>query len=318
MVDLGPESVAVLSSTWRRKEVRLKIIDQAGDVHTLDPEELTTVPVTVGTVRLPVPFNPNSRSHQHDIAGQLKGARRAGKSKRAKLRLEQRNAAASKMWKGTAANDISRDLRRIEARISERRGRLTERFRAVVALLTELGYIENWTLSKNGTLLLGTFHELDLALAESIRHGYFDDHGPEGLAALVSVFVYEPRNDDAPPPWYPNAQIEAAADGIATAVAEVQRLESAYGLGESRDVAPGLIAATYGWASGGGLADVLDAEVLTPGDFVRSMRQVLDILSQLAHVAPNEQTRTTARKARGLVQRGIVDATVDDVAQDAS
>ena len=319
VVDLGPESVAVLSSTWRRKEVRLKIIDPTGDVHTLDPEALTTIPVTVGRVRLPEPFNPNSRSHQHDIAGQLQGTRRTGKSKRAKKRSEQRrNAAPDAMWKGSAANDLARDLRRLDARITERSGRLTERFRSVVGLLTERGYMENWRLTEHGTLLLGTFHELDLALAESIRFGHLDGHSPEGLAALVSVFVYEARNDDVPPPWFPNPEIKEAAAGIAKAVAEVQRLESAYGLPESRNIDAGLVAATFGWAAGGGLSDVLDAEVLTPGDFVRSMRQVIDILSQLANVAPDEETRRSARKARGLVQRGIVDATVDDVAQDAS
>jgi len=315
VVDLGPEIIAVLSSTWRRKEVRVRVIDQTGQEHTLDPEALTSIPVTVGRVRLPEPFNPNSRSHQHDIAGQLSGVRRSGKSKRAKARAKHRKeTGSSSKWKGSASNELTREVRRLDARISERRGRLTERFRSVVALLTELGYVENWDLTEQGSLLLGTFHELDLALAESLRLGYLDGHKPAGLAALVSVFVYEPRSDDVSPAWYPNAEIENAATGILAALTEVQRLESAYGLPESRGIDPGLIAATYGWASGGGLSDVLEAEVLTPGDFVRSMRQVIDILSQLANVAPDEGTRRAARQARGLIQRGIVDATVDDVA----
>ena len=57
---------------------------------------------------------------------------------------------------------------------------------------------------------------------------------------------------------------------------------------------------------------MLTGETLTPGDFVRSMRQVIDILSQLAHIAPDEKTRKTARQAKGLLQRGIVEATVDE------
>ena len=315
VVDLGPEIVGVLSSTWRRKQVQVRVIDHHGEVHTVDPEVLTSIPVTVGQVRLPEPFNPNSRSHQHDIAGQLAGVRRSGKSKRAK----QRKGAASTTrgtaakWKGSSDNELTRELRRLDARISERRGRLTERFRAVVALLGELGYIDSWNLTDAGELLLGTFHELDLVLAESLRRGYLDGHDPAALAALVSLFVYEPRNDEAPPPWYPDAASREAVEGILSALVQVQRIESAYGLPESRNVDPGLIAATYGWASGGGLGDVLSVEVLTPGDFVRSMRQVIDILSQLANVAPEEETRRSARQARGLVQRGIVDATVDDV-----
>lgn len=318
VIDLGNRSVAVLSSTWRRKEVRLKTIDVNGEVASLDPEMLTAPPITVGRVTLPEPFNPNSRSHQHDIAGQLHGTRRAGKSKRAKKRREQQNFAADLHRRGTVMNDLTRDLRRLDARISERRGRLTERFRAVVALLVERGYVENWSLTPSGELLLGTFHELDLVVAESIRLGYFDGHDPAELAAIVSIFVYEARNDDGEPPWYPNARVEQAARGIDAALAEVQRLESAYGLPESRDVDHGLVGATYGWALGGGLSDVLHVESLTAGDFVRSMRQVIDILSQLANVAPDPTTREAARKARGRVQRGIVDASLDDASGDES
>ncbi len=313
VVDLGPEIVAVLSNTWRRKEVTVKVVEANGETHTLDPEALTSVPVTVGQVRLPEPFNPNSRSHQHDISGQLRGVRRSGKSKRAKVRAKQNGSKkAQTVWKGTASNDLGRDLRRLDARIIERRGRLTERFRSVVGLLSELGYVENWELTDQGSLLLGTFHELDLVLCEAIRHGHLDGHSPAELAALLSVFVFEPRNAEEAPPWYPNDSIQVAAAGIADVLADVQRRESAYGLPESRSIDPGLVAATYGWASGGGLVDVLSTETLTPGDFVRSMRQVIDLLSQLAHVAPDEATRKTARQAKGLLQRGIVDATVDE------
>lgn len=314
VVDLGPEIVAVLSNTWRRKEVQVRLIDVAGDVHVLDPESLTSIPVTVGRVRLPEPFNPNSRSHQHDISGQLRGVRRSGKSKRAKSRAkQQRNHNASTKWKGTATNDMARELRRLDARIAERRGRLTERFRSVVALLSELGYVTNWELTEQGSLLLGTFHELDLVLAESMRRGFLDGHAPAELAALTSVFVFSPRNAEAAPAWFPNDAIEVAARGISGVLDDVRRLESAYGLPESREVDPGLVAATYGWASGGSLNDVLAEETLTPGDFVRNMRQVIDVLSQLAHVAPDDKTRRAARQAKGLLQRGIVDATVDDV-----
>ena len=313
VVDLGPEIVAVLSNTWRRKEVRVKVIEASGESHILDPEVLTTVPVTVGQVRLPEPFNPNSLSHQHDISGQLRGVRRSGKSKRSKARAKQDRPNSSKTaWKGSASNELSRELRRLDARISERRGRLTERFRAVVGLLSELGYVESWQLTEEGSLLLGTFHELDLALCESIRGGHFDGHSAPELAALLSVFVYEARNAEDAPAWYPNASIEAAAGEIAAVLAEVQRKESAYGLPESRSIDPGLVGATYGWASGGSLVDVLSGETLTPGDFVRSMRQIIDILSQLAHIAPDEKTRKTARQAKGLLQRGIVEATVDE------
>ena len=281
----------------------------------LDPDALDDVPPTVGTVRLPEPFNPNSRSHQHDLVGQLRGLRTRGKSKRAKKRAKQRPAQDASPWKGTAANDTRRELKRVSAQISERKGRLATRFKSVVGLLTEIGYIDRWTLTDAGEMLLGTFHELDLTIVEALRAGHLDGHDPETLAGLVSMFVYEHRgHDDPPPPWYPNDAAREAAKGIQRCSQEVQRLESAYGLPESRDVDPGLVGATYGWASGGGLDDILGEELLTGGDFVRSMRQVIDILMQLAGVAPDEDTRRSARRARGLVERGIVDGGLVDAA----
>ncbi len=311
VIDVG-DVVAVLSSSWRRKEVQLKVIDRDGAVHVLDPEALESPPRTVGQVRLPDPFNPNSTSHQHDIVGQLRGTRRRKGKKSKAFAEDDKQADAQDPWKGSAASDARRELRRVEARIAERRDRLNDRFKSVIGILTELGYIENWTLTEFGEMLLGTFHELDLAIVESSRAGHLDGHDPATLAGIVATFVFEPRrNTETAQPWFPDARSEAAVRGVARCVAEVQRLESAYGLPESRDVDPGLFAATHGWAAGGGLGDILDTEELSGGDFVRSMKQVIDVLSQLAVICLDVETRRTARRAIELVQRGIVDAHVE-------
>ena len=307
-------TVVVLSSAWRRKEVQLKVIDRDGEVHVLDPEALTGPPVTVGHIRLPDPFNPNSRSHQHDIVGQLRGVKRRSKNgqKTKKQKYPVQGNDPESPWKSQKTGGMRRELRRVEAKIAERRGRLNDRFRSVVGLLTELGYIENWTLTSAGTTLLSTFHELDLAMVQSLRAGHMDGHDAPTLAGIVSVFVYESRGkDEAPAPWFPNDGARDAVYGIVACVQDVQRLESAYGLPESRDVDAGLVAATHGWAAGGGLGDILDTEALSGGDFVRSMKQVIDVLGQIAVVAPLPETRATARQAVDRVQRGIVDSPVD-------
>lgn len=207
---------------------------------------------------------------------------------------------------------VERELRRVEAKITERKGRLKSRLRSIVGLLTELGYIDQWSLTQRGEMLLGTFHELDLVLVESLRAGHLDDHNPATLAGIISCFVYESRGrEDAPPPWFPSKESRIAVDGVFECLAEVQRLESAYGLPETREIDAGLVGATHGWAAGGDLTDILGTEELSGGDFVRSMKQVIDVLAQVASVAQNPQTRSTARAAIELVRRGIVDAPLD-------
>jgi ATP-dependent RNA helicase HelY len=65
----------------------------------------------------------------------------------------------------------------------------------------------------------------------------------------------------------------------------------------------------HAWASGDALADVLDEDDdLTGGDFVRNVKQVVDLLRQLALAAPTEATRATADAAAEACFRGVVAA----------
>ena len=46
---------------------------------------------------------------------------------------------------------------------------------------------------------------------------------------------------------------------------------------------------------------------LTAGDFVRAMRQLLDLLDQVADAAGDTPLRQTARQAAQALRRGVVD-----------
>ena len=49
---------------------------------------------------------------------------------------------------------------------------------------------------------------------------------------------------------------------------------------------PGFFAAAHGWTAGHDLEAVVTAEELTGGDFVRTMKQLIDLARQVADVAP--------------------------------
>ncbi|MEO6469388.1 MAG: hypothetical protein ABIP21_09820, partial [Acidimicrobiia bacterium] len=81
------------------------------------------------------------------------------------------------------------------------------------------------------------------------------------------------------------------------------------GLAETRRPDPGLTDAMHSWASGESLADVLDEDdELTGGDFVRHVKQVVDLLRQLGDAAPDPETRATANAAADACFRGVVAA----------
>jgi ATP-dependent RNA helicase HelY len=65
------------------------------------------------------------------------------------------------------------------------------------------------------------------------------------------------------------------------------------------------MAAVHAWASGASLSTALDAADLQGGDFVRRIRQIMDLLDQLRHIdRPGLAAR--ARAARDLLVRGVV------------
>ncbi len=64
---------------------------------------------------------------------------------------------------------------------------------------------------------------------------------------------------------------------------ELDHLEQRNGLSFLREPDPGFVWAAYRWVRGAKLEDVLDSVPgLTPGDFVRSMKQLIDLLDQIA------------------------------------
>src|SRR5690606_40380182 len=91
--------------------------------------------------------------------------------------------------------------RRREQTLSRRRSSgqgLVEEFSAIRGLLEELDYVRDWALTARGQRLRRLYNESDLLLAECIEHGAFYALDPAETAALLSVFVYEPRTDQVP------------------------------------------------------------------------------------------------------------------------
>jgi ATP-dependent RNA helicase HelY len=158
-------------------------------------------------------------------------------------------------------------------------------------------------------MLARTFHECDLLIVECVRQGLLDGLDAATMAGLVSVFVYEHRSPEAPPtPWYPSPLARRRWESIAAISYELQDVEEEAGLAVHRPPDPTFVAVAYAWAAGEGFAEVVAAEELSGGDFVRTMKQLIDLLRQLAIVAPTKATRTAADQAAEQLFRGVVAA----------
>jgi len=143
--------------------------------------------------------------------------------------------------------------------------------------------------------------------------GLLDGLDPPSLAAVCSAFTYETRG--------PAAEVAAAARArvpnrrVRERVLEVERIwrdlhtvEDEAGLPETRAPDAGFTRHAHAWASGEDLEDVLADDELTGGDFVRNIKQLIDLLRQVGDVAPVPETAATARAAAEALFRGVVAA----------
>jgi ATP-dependent RNA helicase HelY len=219
------------------------------------------------------------------------------------------DAALRATWQ---ADRIGREVERLERRVEKRTETLARQFDRVLAVLEAWGYVRDWELLDGGRLLARLNTECDLVVAESLRTGLLDGVDPPALAAIVSAFVYQRRGPDGdeplPPRRWPERVVRARLIDVERIWKDLSLTERDQRLRETRRPDPGFTAAIHAWAQGDDLADILEDEEMTGGDFVRNVKQVIDLLRQIAEVAPLSETAAAAHAAADRCRRGVVAA----------
>ncbi len=203
---------------------------------------------------------------------------------------------------------LDRELAGIIERIDARTNSVAKRFDKVCAVLDDLGFLDGDAVTARGERLRRVFGERDLVVLEAIEEGAWDDLTPEELAAIASSCVYESRTEESGPPALPHGlttPLLAAWDATIRATGRVQAAEKAQGLETSPDPDPGLMGPALAWAHGASLATALSEYEMQGGDFVRWIRQVMDLLDQLRGL-DRPELAANARRARDLLVHGVV------------
>ena len=203
----------------------------------------------------------------------------------------------------------------LERQIGARSHVIARTFDKVCAVLDQLGYLDHDTVTPDGKRLAGLYSELDLLAAECLRRGFWEGLNPAELAACVSVLSFESRQqqDDQPPARLPKGPVGDVLTAMTRTWTELDQLEKRSGLSFLREPDPGFVWAAYRWVRGAKLEDVLDSVPgLTPGDFVRSVKQLIDLLDQIAGAegTPAGPPQSVDRRDRGVAAtaRAAIDA----------
>ncbi|MDR2454620.1 MAG: hypothetical protein LBD51_08855 [Bifidobacteriaceae bacterium] len=186
-----------------------------------------------------------------------------------------------------------------------RTGSLARQFDQVCAVLEDLGYLRRGGVTAAGRILARIYAERDLVIAECVRAGLWDALAPGALAQAVTALVYEPRGEARDEPERPGGAARAVIAAQVQAWERVAAREEARGLPPSQGVEPQACALVGRWAAGQSLARTLAGDLLSPGDFVRLVGRVVDVLDHVRAVAPNAQLHQAAQAAIGQLRRGV-------------
>jgi superfamily II RNA helicase len=232
----------------------------------------------------------------------------------------------------TALEVLAASYAQFEAdrRMGPQRRPLAEVLARRLGVLSELGYVEGWSLTDRGRLLRGVYHDADLLVADALCDGLLDDLEPSLVAGVLSAFVFEPRR--ARRAGHPAQSRHATATRktvsdrlgqrrratlaerlglLSSTSARLAGLEDVHLVNHTRVPEPQAASAIAAWSRGATLGDALaiasrDAGDVAPGDFVRIVRQVADLCEQVARLATDPKTAAAADEAVGTLVRSVV------------
>jgi ATP-dependent RNA helicase HelY len=158
------------------------------------------------------------------------------------------------------------------------------------------------TVTASGKMLSKIYAESDLAIAETINSGILDKLSDIEIASVLSIFLFESRKPEAPK--IPNIQVQDALKEVVAIWAKLHNLESEHDVKTQKEPDFGFCWMAFRWGGGHGLNSVLKNSDLSVGDFVRSTKQLIDLLNQVAGAKP--ELREKCQSAIKKLDRGVV------------
>lgn len=316
------EKLLVIATAARKRGLKITVVDVRQGVRGLVMDQLVTTPVLLGRLALPEDFSQWNPTQMKVVAQQLQHFRGTatpgpdgsdigddsdGDDGSTNDDVESDPSLRERLRHADTADRIRGEIVRLERQLSEEAQTVSATFDLVLRVLREESFIEGWSLTPKGALLAGIFHECDILVAECLHEGLFDSLSAADLAAVVSCVVYERRGTDDLEVAFPSETAERTIERLEDVSLEIQDRELAAGLPVHRFPDAAFARAAALWASGASLTKVLDVlPEMSAGDFVRTVRQIVDLLRQIERVSTVPRLRDAAASAAAGMFRGIV------------
>ena len=209
------------------------------------------------------------------------------------------------------AGRLNRENEGLRGRVESRTNVISKTFDQICQVLTHLNYIEGEKPTLQGKILAKIYAESDLLLTESIRCGIFDELNCVEFLSSISTMIFQSRSVVNQAPKMPSPRVAQVLAEIVSIWVQLEEIESEYGVKTQREPDAGFCWIAYKWANGGSLQSVLKGTDMSVGDFVRSTKQLVDLLNQIS--VASEKLRPMCKEAVKRIDRGVVAYLMGDI-----
>ncbi|WP_045731380.1 DEAD/DEAH box helicase [Pseudarthrobacter chlorophenolicus] len=338
----APGPAIVLSSDHSSREPRPAVLTLDNQLRRIGTDDLEGPIAPVTRIRIPKSFNAKVPKSRRDLASSARNALRENRPParghnrnndfglatalpdQEKRIAELRRALRAHPCHGCSEREdharwserwwkLRRETDNLVRQIQGRTNTIAKTFDRVCDVLSAYGYLDastdgRLTISPDGQRLRRIYGEKDLLISQSLRLGAFGDLDAVEVAALASVLVYQAKREDRGlRPRMPSVSLETSVDIVVREWSALEDIEEANKLPLTGEPELGLVWPIYKWARGRHLQDVLSGTDLAAGDFVRWVKQVVDLLDQIAKI-PGLEPRLArlCGEAINLIRRGVV------------
>ena len=311
----------MLATAHRKGGLRLTLVNKSGQDLNVAVDDLEDVPVVLGNIQLPGGFAPQRREWRNEVAKRLRQA----KIRRRRSGPEHSSAAGRgpsgvhpaeldpdfrhKLRVAGEAERVAREIGELERRVKGKNQSLGHDFDRVLAILSTYGYVEldSWTLTEAGDMLARDVSRVRPArgrdFGTACSTAWLLRISPRWSRSSSTSTAARSRRRHRGSRRTTSASAGSGSPRSARSCAAQEALGRAR---EHRPPDPTFAAIAHAWVAGEGFAEVVTDEELTGGDFVRAIKQLIDILRQLAVTAPSAATRRAAGAAAQAAFRGVV------------
>ena len=338
----APGFAVVLSSDHTSREPRPAVLTMDHQLRRIGIHDLEGPVSPVTRVRIPKSFNAKVPKSRRELASSVRNAirenrppapdssrhndfgRAAALPDQERKIAELRRALRSHPCHGCSEREdharwserwwkLRQETDGLIRQIQGRTNTIAKTFDRVCEVLFSYGYLET---TESGKVVIGTdgqrlrriYGEKDLLISQALRQGAFDDLDAAEIAALASILVFQAKREDRGlRPRMPSVSLETSVDIVVKEWSALEDTEEANKLPLTGEPELGLMWPIFKWAKGRHLQEVLSGTDLAAGDFVRWVKQVIDLLDQLAKI-PGLDPRIArlCSEAITLVRRGVV------------